>query len=314
MFKFKSTIPDLQRDKAIFIMTPHRKNQSQSVILFICMLIFVCMLPFKAVIGGEKGGLHFKSLQKRLIKDGFDSHTITELYNHPKVYFEKKGITLFLTHREAKLNYDQFVSSGMIKKARRYMKTHESVLSKIEKNYGVDKEVITSIILVETQLGAILGGPFILNTLSTMAALADPVVRERFWEELSHSKQVTRKKYEEWVKRKSNWAYKELKTFLEYTSSESMDPVDIKGSYAGAMGIAQFMPSSISAFAKDGNDDGRIDLFNHSDAIASVANYLRHYGWFPGIDRKKAYKVVLRYNYSSPYAKTVLKISTLLKG
>ncbi|UCD31427.1 MAG: lytic murein transglycosylase, partial [Desulfobacterales bacterium] len=183
-----------------------------------------------------------------------------------------------------------------------------------EKDYGVDKEVITAIILVETQFGAILGGPFILNTLSTMAALADPVVRERFWEELSHSNQVTRKKYETWVKRKSKWAYNELKAFLKYTARENVDPVDIKGSYAGAMGIAQFMPSRIYTLAKDGNDDGRIDLFNHSDAIASVANYLRHYGWYPGIGRKEAYKVVLHYNYSSPYAKTVLRVSSLLKG
>lgn len=272
------------------------------------------MISSQTVVGGENDNFYFETLQKRLIEDGFDSHTITELYSHPKVYFEKKGITLFLTHREAKLNYEQFVSSKMIKKARQYMKTHESVLLNTEESYGVDKEVITAIILVETQLGVFLGGPFILNTLSTMAALADPGVRGRFWEELSHSKQIERKNYNKWVKRKSNWAYKELKAFLEYTSNENMDPLDIKGSYAGAMGIAQFMPSNISVFAKDGNADGSINLFNHSDAIASVANYLKHYGWRPGIDGKKAYQVILRYNYSGPYAKTVLKISRLLKG
>ena len=284
------------------------------MILWFCMCIFIYMLTPNIVEGAEAGNRYFATLQKRLIKDGFDSHLITELYNHPKVNFEKRGITLFLTHREAKLNYDRFASSRMIKKARRYMKTHESVLLEAEQRYGVDKEVITAIILVETQLGTILGGPVILNTLSTMAALADPGVRQRFWEELSHSKQITRKNYDAWIKRKSNWAYKELKAFLEYTSSENLNPVDIKGSYAGAMGIAQFMPSNISAFGKDGNADGSVNLFNHSDAIASVANYLRHYGWHPGIDGKKAYQVVLRYNYSSPYAKTVLKISRFLKG
>ena len=285
-----------------------------SMVLWFCMSILVCIVSSRTVVGGENDNFYFETLQKRLIKDGFDSRTITELYSHPKVSFEKKGVTLFLAHREAKLNYNQFVASGMIKKARQYMKTHESVLRETEKNYGVDQEVITAIILVETQLGAILGGPFILNTLSTMAALADPDVKERFWEELSHSKQIERKNYEQWVKKKSNWAYKELKAFLEYTSNEKMDPLDIKGSYAGAMGIAQFMPSNINVFAKDGNADGSVNLFNHSDAIASVANYLKHYGWRPGIDGKKAYRVILRYNYSGPYAKTVLKISRLLKG
>jgi membrane-bound lytic murein transglycosylase B len=80
------------------------------------------------------------------------------------------------------------------------------------------------------------------------------------------------------------------------------------------MGIAQFLPSSILAYAKDGNNDGRIDLFNHSDAIASIAGYLKNYGWHPGIDGKKAYKIVYRYNRSSYYVNTVLKIAELLKG
>ena len=101
---------------------------------------------------------------------------------------------------------------------------------------------------------------------------------------------------------------------MKYTNREEMDPASIPGSYAGAMGIPQFMPSNIRTLAKDGNNDGRIDLFNHADAISSVANYLKHYGWRPGIDDKKAYKVLLRYNYSKYYANTIIKISKLLKG
>ena len=93
-----------------------------------------------------------------------------------------------------------------------------------------------------------------------------------------------------------------------------MDPAGIQGSYAGALGIPQFMPTNIRALARDGNDDGRIDLFDHADAIPSVASYLKHYGWRPGINGKKAYEVLLNYNYSKPYAKTILKISRLLKG
>ena len=80
------------------------------------------------------------------------------------------------------------------------------------------------------------------------------------------------------------------------------------------MGIAQFMPSNVLSLAQDGNNDGRIDLFDHADAIMSVASYLSHYGWRPGIDHKAAYRVLLRYNYSKPYANTVLKIADLLKN
>ena len=284
------------------------------VTFFIVMLFLVFIQPLPIVTGAENSDIYFKTLQKRLIKDGFDPHTITELYSHPKVYFETKGVSLFLVHREARLNYDQFLSPKLIRKARQYMATHEPALSQTEKEYSVDREVITAIILIETRFGTTLGGPSILNTLSTMSSLADPAVRDIFWKEVSGSARTTRSKFEKWVKRKSSWAYKELKAFLEHTSRENIDPTSIPGSYAGAMGIAQFMPSNIFLFAKDGNNDGRLDLFNHSDAIASVANYLRHYGWHQGIGRKKAYKVILHYNYSSPYVETVLKISELLKG
>ena len=80
------------------------------------------------------------------------------------------------------------------------------------------------------------------------------------------------------------------------------------------MGISQFMPSNALTLAQDGNQDGKVDLFNHADAIMSVARYLEHHGWKPGIDREKAYKVILRYNYSRYYANTVLEIAAKLKG
>lgn len=74
------------------------------------------------------------------------------------------------------------------------------------------------------------------------------------------------------------------------------------------------MPSSVFAYARDGNRDGRIDLFDHPDAIASIANYLKAAGWQPGIDRQKASKVIFQYNRSTYYVATILKVADLLKG
>lgn len=67
-----------------------------------------------------------------------------------------------------------------------------------------------------------------------------------------------------------------------------MNPADIKGSYAGALGIAQFMPSNALSLAKDGDMDGKIDLFDHPDAIHSIANYLKQHGWKLGLTRRRA--------------------------
>ena len=153
-----------------------------------------------------------------------------------------------------------------------------------------------------------------MNMLSTMASLYDSNVRDMFWNETLKSQKLSRKRYEKWTRKKSNWAYNELKAFLKYTARENIDPVTVYGSYAGALGIAQFMPSSILAYAKDGNNDGQIDLFNHADAITSIASYLKHFGWHPGIDKKGAKKVIYRYNKSNYYVDAILKISVLLKG
>ena len=104
------------------------------------------------------------------------------------------------------------------------------------------------------------------------------------------------------------------KAFLTYAFREGYDPTTIPGSYAGALGIPQFMPSSILGYAKDGNKDGKIDMLNHEDAMASVANYLKRNGWRPGLSEEKAKKVVYSYNHSKYYVATILKIAKLLEG
>jgi membrane-bound lytic murein transglycosylase B len=277
------------------------------------LLITVFFFHAQTVANAKNSDRYFESLQKSLIKDGFDKNIITQLYNQPQVYFEGKGVSRFLVHSEAKLNYDQFASNKSIHNALIYMDTYKKELAKAEKAYGVNGEIITAIILVETRLGTILGGPSILNTLSTMASLADLDVRDMFWGKVSRSTSLTRKQFEKWVKRKSKWAYNELKAFLKYTAAEKIDPASISGSYSGAMGIAQFMPSNILAFGRDGNGDERIDLFNHADAITSIASYLKHYGWHTGIGRKKAYQVIYHYNHSRQYVDVILKVAERLK-
>lgn len=279
------------------------------------LLVLALCFPLLGIdVFAENEDFYFSSLKKRLIKDGFDPNLINDLFNRKEVGFDTEGVSIFFTYRESRLNYDQFVRWNSIRKAKKYAQTHEADLANAEKAYGVDRHVITAIILVETKLGTYLGNRFILNTLSTMASLSDPSIRDAFWESIPKSKRFTREKFEEKAQSKSQWAYRELKAFLKYAEGEQFDPCCVTGSLAGAMGIAQFMPSNILSLGKDGNQDGRIDLFNHSDAIFSIANYLKHHGWQPGISQDKAYKVLLRYNYSKYYVNTILKIAERLRG
>jgi membrane-bound lytic murein transglycosylase B len=293
-------------------------NLKNYIILVFCAFALVCfssrisLATTKPQKVGQAGP--FASLQQRLIKDGFDKAKIADIYCRPEVSIESIGVPRFFKHSEAKVNYSQFYSKKSIRKAKKYIIQHKKALESTEKKFGVEKEVITAIMLVETRLGTMVGTRSVLNTLSTMASLSDAESREELWKSVSASEKAYRKKFDQWSDRKSKWAYIELKAFLKHTIIEGVDPVGINGSYAGAMGIAQFMPSNIITLAKDGNQDGRIDLFTHDDAIASIANYLKHYGWYPGIDGEKAYKVLYRYNHSKYYVNTLLEIAERLKS
>lgn len=256
----------------------------------------------------------FDVLQQRLINDGFDPERIQRLYADQNVFFESRGVSLYFLHNEASLNYNRMTKRTWIKEGRAYKQRHAESMHRAETKFGVGPDIITAIILVETKFGRYLGTRSIINTLSTMAALTEPAPREYLWSKLPEKRRFERNRYDQKADRKAEWAYKELKAFLTYTARHEVDAVSVKGSYAGAMGIAQFMPSNILAYGVDGNGDGRIDLFDDVDAIFSIASYLKHYGWKPGIDDKKAYKVVYHYNRSKYYVNTILKIAELLKG
>jgi len=295
------------------------KNHNPIIRLFffhtqIGLLVLCFWLNSAVPAATEDATAPFVSLQSRLTQDGFDPNQLKTLYQKTDVHFEPRTVSLFFMHSEARVNYDQFLAPEAIQKAKKYIQEHLSELNAAEKSCGVNKEVITAIMLVETRLGTYLGNSSILNTLSSLAAMKDSGLREVVWNSMQADRRPERTAFEEKANVKSAWAYQELKAFLKYTNREKLDPTVIHGSYAGAMGISQFMPSNILAYGRDGNQDGKIDLFNSSDAIMSIANYLKNFGWKPGISYEAAFDVVYRYNHSKVYVSTILKIADQLKG
>lgn len=284
------------------------------LIILALILMFSFVSPAPTPANEAKVPQELNQLENRLIKDGFSRNYIESTFTNPKVSFSIKGVSLFFVHSESSLNYDQFISRKSISNALKYMADHKQDLQAAEDIYGVDKTVITAIILVETRLGTYLGNRHVINTLSTMAALSEKRNKEALWASLSDSKRFTREKFDKKVLKKSKWAYAELQAFLKFAQREKIDPVAVKGSYAGAMGISQFMPSNALTLGKDGNKDGKINLFEHPDAIHSIANYLKQYGWKPNVNRQKAHKILYKYNHSNYYVDTLLKISDKLKG
>jgi membrane-bound lytic murein transglycosylase B len=137
-------------------------------------------------------------------------------------------------------------------------------LERAEREYGVPASLIVGIIGVETLYGQNTGNFRILDALATLT----------FHFPSAHPRAVSRQAFFQ----------SELEQFLLLTSRSGADPQTIRGSYAGAMGLPQFMPSSWAKFAVDFDGDGRIDLFGSpQDAIGSVANYFKAFDWRPGM-------------------------------
>jgi membrane-bound lytic murein transglycosylase B len=158
----------------------------------------------------------------------------------------------------------RFIEPTRIQAGARFWQTHRSALERAEREYGVPASMIVGIIGVETLYGQNTGNFRILDALATLT----------FHFPSAHPRASARQAFFQ----------SELEQFLLLTSRSGADPLAIRGSYAGAMGLPQFMPSSWTKFAVDFDGDGRIDLFGSpQDAIGSVANYFKAFDWRPGM-------------------------------
>lgn len=149
-----------------------------------------------------------------------------------------------------------FLNAARIDGGKAFLRENWTALSEVEQRTGVPAELIVSIMGVETNYGRITGSYRVLDALYTLGLFYPP--REAFFRS-------------------------ELATLFRLAHDESIDLSRVKGSYAGAMGWGQFMPSSYRAYAVDGDGDGHRDLWNSKpDIFASIANYFVAHGWRAG--------------------------------
>ncbi len=149
-----------------------------------------------------------------------------------------------------------FINPKRIQGGVEFWRAHAATLAKAEQVYGVPPEIVVAIIGVETQYGGNMGKYRVLEALATLAFD---------------------------YPRRATYFRKELENYLLLTRAEGIDPLALRGSYAGAMGFGQFMPSSYRSYAVDFDGDGHRDLWqNPRDAIGSVAHYFNKSGWRPG--------------------------------
>ena len=149
-----------------------------------------------------------------------------------------------------------FLERGRIQMGAEFWRNNKDTLQRAEQQFGVPAEILVAILGVETRYGRIKGKYAVIDSLSTLA-FAYP--------------------------KRSAFFLAELEQYLLLTRERGYDPLALKGSYAGAMGIPQFVSSSFRKFAVDFDGDGSIDIWeNPADAIGSVGNYFKQYGWRSG--------------------------------
>jgi membrane-bound lytic murein transglycosylase B len=226
-----------------------------------------------------------------------------------------------------------FLLPERVEAGAKFMKEKDEVLSATEKRTGVDRQVIIGILMWESKLGTITGEFFAFNALATQAFFIDEanavaLSREEEKALISGASAVkkTKKKPTEEdlakialakaeaektqarrVETIRSRARKNLVALVRQCKTRGIDPLGVKGSWAGALGFPQFMPASLR-WAEDGNGDGKIDLFDMDDAIASVGRYLASAGF-----KKSARDAVYDYNHEEAYVQGVLAFADALK-
>jgi lytic murein transglycosylase len=210
------------------------------------------------------------------------------------VTYDRNVIRLDRSQKSFKLSFETFyarrVGSSLIASARGKLKTHAALLSRIEKRYGVPKEILVSIWGLETNFGRDGAGKY--SIIRSIATLAYDCRRSEFFN--GH-----------------------LLAAMRIVQKGDMSPGEMKGGWAGEIGQVQFLPGSYDKYAVDFDGDGRRDLL-HSvpDILASTANFMKGHGWQPGGSWEPGtanYGVIKDWNKADVYARTIAVMADKLQ-
>lgn len=253
---------------------------------------FLLLVLLLVGTGSQAWGAVDSSVQERLegllsrfTARGWPEETLAALLADERVAIYPENVG----RRGKGLNYRsrQFglLTKKSVREGRAVLQANQLLLRKLEAEYGVAKEVLVAILRVETNFGRAKGKRPVFNSLLTITLVEN---------------------------RRSAWAEGELEQLLLLSHETNRDPLSIKGSWAGAFGLPQFIPSSYRKYGADGNRDGKVDLDILSDSFASIANYLKASGW-DRQDPAKKKEAVYAYNHCDNYVQAVFDYARALK-
>ncbi len=283
------------------------------IITFCCLLFFIG----PSISATSQTGHTSISFEDRIYlitlfeKEGYDREFLTKIFNHKKLNRIPIVIARNINNTESRRSYADFYSAYSMRKAYRFSKKWNSVLNRAAKHFNVDKEILVSILLVETGLGNVLGRYPVISVFSSILLKHNDIAsKDSQMKNMSEDDQFIFER----IMLKSEWAKNEMIALLKIIENTKHHPFYFKGSYAGAFGIPQFLPSSYLKWGYDSDDNGSINLYLIPDAIFSTANYLKAHGWKKGLYRESNKDVLFQYNHSRLYVETVLNIAIKIKN
>jgi len=221
-------------------------------------------------------------VQKQLLDAGFEAPRVSTLLTDKRIKLYPIK-TVAYKEPDWQLIKDKLYGESYVQRGNDYIALHQAAFDAAERDYGVPKGILAGIIAIETAFGTNTG------TTGTFNALYS---RMQQWPSTTWQGQAA-----------------QLTALAKHCLQSKIDCFTIQGSYAGAMGIVQFMPISLLAYGVDGDKNGSVDLLNPVDAVPSAANFLVGHGW-----NEDQLKSIARYYGSSVgYPEIVMHYATLLK-
>jgi len=218
---------------------------------------------------------------------------IQEAFSHEKLEIHKIIVERFAKPYEKKpwTEYKKiFVKESRVVAGAKFYSENRSLIERVSSKYGVDPFVIVTIAGVESNYGVHHSQYSVFNALYSQ-------IHE--------------------IPRRSKWATRELAEFIKYCYKDKLDPQEIGGSYAGAFGYGQFIPSSFTRYSVDFNENGVREPYSWPDVLGSIANYLRMNGYKKNSnDYRKGgdiYKSVYAYNHADNYVMAVLELTERIR-
>ncbi len=252
-------------------------------------------------------------IEDRLVEEGLDKSQVQGMIYDPRISLQPEIVIQNLFYASPKGTEEDPVIMRIdpkyIENGRAFIKEHAESLSYVEKRFGTSPRIITAILIVESKLGTY---PMRYNVVTAYANLGMLLDADYF----SQIQQAYADKYPllhdqatiTRAHKKAQWALSELYHLTLLANNLGIDPLNITGSFAGALGPAQFIPSTFRNYGVDGDGDGIIDPFNMEDATATMGNYLKSSGWLEYASTEKKRDAVWHYNHSEVYVNTVMML------